>query len=75
MKVREFIAWLAAQDQEATVEVICVTPGRAYECDNVNREEFDPEEHVTYTDMRGNKFAVGKPYENSRTLFLGDDSH
>jgi hypothetical protein len=46
--------------------------GGNYEGDTYNRADFDPAKHVDYIDMRGNKFGIGKPYENERTLFLGN---
>lgn len=73
MIVSEFIAWLATQDQGATVEVLQGERGSGYEGDYYRRVDFDPEKHADYMDMRGNPHAVGKPYENARTLFLGSD--
>lgn len=73
MLVSEFAQWLAAQDQGATVEVLQVVRARGYEGDSFRRVDFDPAVHADYIDMRGNQFAVGRPYENSRTLFLGLD--
>ena len=72
MIVSDFIEWLKTQDQGATVEILVGVRGRTWEGDSYRKEDFDPETHVEYSDMRGNQFAVGKPYENSRTLFLGD---
>jgi hypothetical protein len=72
MIVEDFIKWLQTQDQGATVEVLCGRMGRSYEGNYYRQIDFDPEKHVDYTDMRGNPFGVGKSYENSRTLFLGD---
>jgi hypothetical protein len=71
MKVSEFIEWLKTQDQEADVKVVEKRAGRDYQGDYVVEVDFDPEENAYYIDMRGNQFAVGKPYENSRTLTLG----
>jgi len=73
MKVFEMIEWLKTQDQEATVEVLAGEVGRGWNPDSYRRVDFDPELHFEYTDMRGNPYAVGKPYENSRTIFLGVD--
>ena len=72
MIVEYFIKWLQTQDQGATVEVLVGERSRGYEGDTYHKADFDPEKHVDYIDMRGNPFGVGKPYENERTLFLGD---
>lgn len=72
MTVAEFIEWLKTQDQGATVKVLVVTPARDYGCASYRFVEFDPAEHAYYTDMRGNKFAKGKPYKNARWLELGE---
>ena len=72
MLVSEFIKWLETQDQGATVEVLVGTPARNYGCDSYRFDDFDPEKHSEYTDMRGNQFAKGKPYENDRNLQLGE---
>lgn len=69
MVVSDLIKWLATQDQGATVEVLVVTRGTY--SDEVETQTFDPE-LSEYVDMRGNQFAVGKPYENDRTLLLGE---
>ena len=69
MTVSELITWLQTQDQGATVEVV-VSEYRDWSRD-AGWRTFDPAEHSDYSDMRGNQFAVGKPYENSRTLYLG----
>jgi hypothetical protein len=74
MKVRELIAWLQAfPDQDATVEVLHCTTGQPYYQQGgvTGAVEFDPEKHAEYTDMRGNQWAKGKPWENSHTLLLG----
>ena len=71
MIVEDFIKWLQPQDQGATVEVLIGERARGYEGDTYHTTDFDPEKHVYYIDMRGNKFGVGKPYENARSLFLG----
>jgi len=72
MIVSDFIEWLKTQDQGATVRVLHGIHARAWEGDSYRRVDFDPEKHSDYTDMRGNHLAVGKPYENSRTLFIGE---
>ena len=73
MKVSEMIEWLKTQDQDATVEVLYGQSSTGWGGDSYSRVNFDPQEHSDYVDMRGNPYAVGKPYENSRTLFLGYD--
>ena len=73
MIVAEFIEWLKTQDQGATVEILFKVSARGYEGDSFRRVDFDVEKHVDYIDMRGNQFGIGKPYENSRTLFLGGE--
>lgn len=73
MTVKEFIKWLKTQDQGATVEVLCIEKSLGYLGPTYQRVDFDPEIHSDYLDMRGNKFAIGKPYENARSLFLGRD--
>ena len=73
MQVKNFIRWLETQDQEATVEILVGIRARAWEGDSYRRDDFDPDKHADYTDMRGNKFAIGKSYENARALFLGSD--
>lgn len=72
MIVSEFIEWLKTQDQGATVEILCGERSSGYEGDSYHKEDFDSTKHVEYTDMRGNPFAVGKSYENSRSLFIGE---
>ena len=72
MIVSEFIEWLKLQDQGATVEVLHGTRSVNWEGDSYRKVAFDPAIHGDYTDMRGNPFAKGKPYENSRTLFIGE---
>ena len=76
MKVKELVQWLAAfEDQEADVEVVCHSSGRSYydQGGNATASPFDPATHATYTDMRGNRHVkAGAPWENSRTLLLGE---
>lgn len=74
MIVKEFIEWLQTQDQGATVEVIVGVPGRSYAGDSYRFEEFNPEKHSEYIDMRGNQFVKGKEYENTRWLQLGEEA-
>jgi hypothetical protein len=72
--VSDFIEWLKTQDQGATVEVLTVThPCYGYgNGPDIRNVDFDPAEHADYADMRDNRFAKGKPYENDRTLLLGE---
>ena len=74
MTVAEFIEWLKTQDQGAEVEVLRLEPGRGYAGDSIEVVDFevDTGNLFDYTDMRGNEFAKGKPYENKRTLLLGE---
>jgi hypothetical protein len=73
MLVSELIEWLRTQDQGATVEVIEHEDSHSYyrQGGQAAPVVFDPAKHTEYTDMRGNAFAAGKPYENARTLLLG----
>ena len=71
--VRQLIEWLNTQDQDAQVEVLERVEGREYYGDTFERRAFHPVDYAEYTDMRGNKWAKGKPHENDRTLFLGCD--
>lgn len=66
MNVRELIEWLQNfEDQEATVEVVN-SDGASV--------EFNPEEHAEYTDLRGNPWCKGSPWEDKRTLILGREA-
>lgn len=75
MKVRELIEWLQAfEDQEATVRVLhCESGSGYYQQGGVTHAvEFSPEDHVDYSDFRGNKFVEeSSPWYNSRTILLG----
>lgn len=73
MTVQQFIQWLETQDQGATVEIMVGVRARGYDGESYRHDDFDPEKHVEYVDMRGNQFAVGKSYEKSRSLFLGGE--
>ena len=72
MLVSELIEWLRKQDQGATVEVL-KREDAGWSGDRVRVVDLDVENHTCYTDFRGNRFAKGKPYENQRTLLLGED--
>ena len=77
MKVRELIQWLTAfEDQDATVEVLEHTSNTSYYTQGGERcirvVSFEPTEHTTYTDLRGNPYI--KPdsaHFEARTLLLG----
>ena len=72
MTVAELREWLATQDQEATVEIVAHTGNMEYLGDTFGVREFDPEEHVDYTDLRGNQFVKeDDPRFGSRSLLLG----
>lgn len=71
MTVAEFIEFLKTKDQGATVECIEMREGRDWAGDTAYQVPFRDDLHWEYTDMRGNQFAKGKPYENSRVLFIG----
>ena len=76
MVVHEFIEWLKGfEDQDATVQIVCEeTQNHGYEnYTNIYTRDFDPSNpfHIEYTDMRNNKFAIGKPYQDSHTLLIG----
>lgn len=73
MTVSELIKWLQTQDQGATVRVVERVPSLGYQGDTFKWADFDPVEHSDYADMRGNRFAKGKPYENDRMLYLGSN--
>jgi hypothetical protein len=69
MLVSEMAAWLLTQDQGATVEILERIPSMNWSGDTFKATDFDPEQHADYYD--GDKHEIGKPYENTRTLFLG----
>ena len=75
MKVSEFVEMLNKfDDQDA--EVMCVVHflGEGYYDQGGNIEEavFDPENHLEYTDFRGNQFvSKSSPYFNKRLLLIG----
>jgi hypothetical protein len=71
MTVRQMIEWMSTfEDQDAIVEVICYD---TYE-GTCQTEEFDPDAHVTYTDMRGNQFVrETDSYYNRRSVLFGID--
>ena len=74
MNVREFIALLGGQDQEAEVFVIEHSEGKGYSNMGGTAKEvpFDKGTHLEYTDFRGNQFV--KPESemfNARQLLIG----
>lgn len=71
MIVSEVIDWLKTQDQGATVLVLKIQHGAAYEGDSYLWVPFDPEEVSEYRDMRNNPFAVGRPWSQDRDLEMG----
>lgn len=74
MTVAELIEWLKTQDQGATVEIVVhLDDGDYYsQGGTASTEDFDPSEHVEYTDFRGNRFVTpDQPWHNQRTLLLG----
>ncbi len=75
MKVREFIEWLAAfEDQDADVEALNCFEGDGFgpsDCD-VWPVLFNPREHAEYIDMRWKPdIKPNNPSYNTRTLRLG----
>ena len=72
MTVAEFRDWLLTQDQGATIQIVKILEGPVYCPHDPVVVDFYPEEHSEYSDMRDNPFAKGKPYAESRTLFLGE---
>jgi len=75
MNVRQMIEWMSTfEDQDAIVEVVVHREGRGYydQGGNAETEEFNPEQHVEYTDLRGNKIInESAPYYNRRSVVLG----
>lgn len=75
MTVRQMIEWMSTfEDQDAIVEVVVHSSGRGYydQGGNVDTVEFDPEEHVEYTDFRGNQFVSEfEPHYNRRSVVFG----
>ena len=75
MTVRQMIEWMSTfEDQDAIVEVVVHSEGRGYYNQGgvADIMEFDPEQHVEYTDMRGNKFVQdSSPRYNRRSVVFG----
>ncbi len=75
MKVSEFIEWLKAQDQEATV--CCFvhdSVGGYYKQGGSCEEQEFTQEYSRYTDFRGNEFVTEwAPHFNKRYLLIGGE--
>ncbi len=72
MTVKDFIAWLQTQDQDAIVCVLKQHKADAYQSyGECTFESFAPE-LSDYTDFRNNQFAKGQTYENDRYLYIGE---
>ena len=75
MTVRQMIEWMSTfEDQDAIVEVVVHREGRDYysQGGTAQTEEFNPDSHVEYTDMRGNNFVnESAPYYNRRSVVFG----
>ena len=75
MTVRQMREWLATfEDQDAIVEVVHHSAGGDYyeQGGTVEPQEFNPEQHVKYRDLRGNQFVrVSDPYYNRRSVLFG----
>lgn len=75
MTVRQFREWLETlEDQDAIVEVVVHSSDGGYYAQGgiATTEEFDPEQHVDYTDFRDNPFVrEDAPYYNRRKVVFG----
>ena len=74
MTVAELAAWLLAfEDQEAIVLVLQKKEeDRDFYNYYIEEADFDPDVHVEYTDLRGNRFVhPDAPHFNGRWLLLG----
>jgi hypothetical protein len=75
MTVRQMIEWMSTfEDQDAIVEVVVHSEGRGYydQGGNADTMEFNPEQHVDYTDFRGNPFVdESSPHHNRRSVVFG----
>lgn len=75
MTVRQMIEWMSTfEDQDAIVEVICHHEPAGYydQGGTVTIEEFNPDRHVEYTDLRGNPFVhESSPSYNRRSVIFG----
>ncbi len=74
MIVSELIEWLKGQDQGAIVEVVEHKSGHTHydQGGNASTVDFDPTQHIDYTDWRTNQFVKSDaPHYQTRTLLLG----
>lgn len=73
--VRQLIEFLQTQDQDAIVQIL-VGEQAQYGCDGDSyfRSDLAVDQHVEYTDFRGNQFTrPTDAHYNQRYLFLGSD--
>jgi len=71
MTVTELITYLQTLPGETRVEVVTIVRG-TYEGDYGKWVELNQEDHLDFTDMTGNQFAVGQPYQDDKTLCIGE---
>lgn len=75
MTVSQLIEWLRTQDQGAVVQVVTIGKAPTYESYGpavIVELDVTNDEHLEYTDFRGNKFVKeGQPDFNKRYLTLG----
>ena len=71
MNIKDFIKWLETFPPETTINVIRVTDA-GYHGYDAEWIPFDHEEHSDFGDMRNNRFAKGKDWENDVDLYLGE---
>lgn len=75
MTVRQMIEWMSTfEDQDAIVEVVVHRAGDNYyeQGGSAETQEFNPEQHVEYRDLRGNQFVrESDTYYNRRSVLLG----
>ena len=75
MTVRQMIEWMSTfEDQDAIVEVVVHNSDGGYYAQGgtANVAEFDPEQHVEYTDFRGNRFVrEHEPHYNRSQVVFG----
>ncbi len=74
MNVKEMIAWLETQPQDAIVEVVCTESysGSWTVERNATTEKFDVIKHAELYDWTNNKFVKpNDPHYNKKVLTLG----
>jgi len=71
MILKDFINYLNKLPPETVVHVLRLTDA-GYNGYDADFEELKIEENTDFTDLRGNKFAEGKPWENDIDLYLGE---